>query len=116
MGLLVLIVLILARVGYEGNQLHFGYIDADFIGIGASVGLSFILLAFVVCHLVGHLLGAILLLAAGSLAISYHSPRYDRNYKDSQEGLALGIIAVIAGVVFAIDFLLSLRHLKISIG
>jgi len=125
--LLVLIVLILARVGYEGNQLHFGYIDADFIGIGASVGLSFILLAFVVCHLVGHLpptllevlvnlVGAILLLAAGSLAISYHSPRYDRNYKDSQEGLALGIIAVIAGVVFAIDFLLSLRHLKISIG
>ena len=52
--LLVLIVLILARVGYEGNQLHFGPIDADFIGIGASVGLTIILLAFIVCHLIGH--------------------------------------------------------------
>ena len=52
---LVLIVLILARVGYKGNILHFGGADADFIGIGASVGLTFILLAFIVCHLVGHL-------------------------------------------------------------
>ena len=52
---LVLIVLILARVGDEGNILHFGGADADFIGIGASVGLTFILLAFIVCHLVGHL-------------------------------------------------------------
>eukprot|EP00090_Calanus_glacialis_P040103 TRINITY_DN6989_c0_g1_i1.p1 TRINITY_DN6989_c0_g1~~TRINITY_DN6989_c0_g1_i1.p1 ORF type:complete len:177 (-),score=48.61 TRINITY_DN6989_c0_g1_i1:218-748(-) len=121
---LVLIVLILARVGDEGNILHFGGADADFIGIGASVGLTFILLAFIVCHLVGHLpptllevlinlVGAILLLTAGSLAISYHSPR---NYQDSQEGLALGVIAIIAGIVFAIDFLLSLRHMKISIG
>jgi len=124
---LVLIVLILARVGYQGNILHFGGVDADFIGIGASVGLTFILLAFIVCHLVGHLpptllevlvnlVGAILLLTAGSLAISYHSPRYDRNYQDSQEGLALGVIAIIAGIVFAIDFLLSLRHMKISIA
>ena len=32
------------------------------------------------------MVGAILLLAAGSLAISYHSPRYDRNYQDSQVG------------------------------
>ena len=52
---LVLIVLILARVGYEGNTLTFGGADADFIGIGASVGLTFVLLAFIVCHLVGHL-------------------------------------------------------------
>ena len=109
---LVLIVLILARVGYEGNTLTFGGADADFIGIGASVGLTFVLLAFIVCHLVGHLpptllvtnnifsyaiiylsftqevlvnlVGAILLLTAGSLAISYHSPRYDRNFRDSQ--------------------------------
>eukprot|EP00092_Neocalanus_flemingeri_P027607 GFUD01029956.1.p1 GENE.GFUD01029956.1~~GFUD01029956.1.p1 ORF type:complete len:179 (+),score=38.85 GFUD01029956.1:402-938(+) len=127
--LLVFIVLILARVGYKGNQLTFGSPDANFIGIGASVGLTFILLAFVVCHLVGHLpptllevlvnlVGAILLLTAGSLAIAFHSPRYDQYnyYKDSQAGLAMGIIAIIAGVVFAIDFLLSLRHLKISIG
>jgi len=124
---LVLIVLILARVGNGGDQLYFGSIDANFIGIGASVGLTFILLAFIVCHLVGHLpstllevlvnlVGAILMITAGSIAISYHSPRYDRNYQDSQEGLALGVIAIIAGIVFAIDFLLSLRHLKISIG
>jgi hypothetical protein len=32
-----------------------------------------------------------------------------------QEGLALGVIAIIAGIVFAIDFLLSLRHMKIAI-
>jgi len=123
---LVLIVLILARVGYEGNTLTFGGADADFIGIGASVGLTFVLLAFIVCHLVGHLpptllevlvnlVGAILLLTAGSLAISYHSPRYDRNFRDSQEGLALGSLSIIAGLVFAIDFLFSLRHLNISI-
>jgi len=124
---LVFIVLILARVGYNGGPLNFAHTDADFIGIGASVGLIIILLAFVVCHLVNHvpptllevlinLVGAILMLTAGSLAISFHSPRYDRNHYDSQEGLALGIIAVIAGIVFAIDFLLSLRHMKISIG
>merc|ERR1711874_450753 len=118
---LVIIVLILARVGYEGNKLHFGAVDADFLGVGGSVGLTFI-----ICHLVGHipptllevlvnLVGAILLLTAGSLAIAFHSPRYDRNYQDSQEGLALGVISIIAGVVFAIDFLLSLRHLNISI-
>eukprot|EP00092_Neocalanus_flemingeri_P043879 GFUD01048499.1.p1 GENE.GFUD01048499.1~~GFUD01048499.1.p1 ORF type:complete len:177 (+),score=35.16 GFUD01048499.1:171-701(+) len=122
--LLVFIVLILARVGYEGNQLTFGSPDANFIGIGASVGLIFILLALLVCHLVGHLpptllevlvnlVGAILLLSAGSLAIVFHN---QRNYQDSQAGLALGSLTIIAGVVFAIDFLLSVRHLKITIS
>ena len=63
-----------------------------------------------------NLVGAILMLTAGALAISFHKPRNERNYSDSQEGLALGSMAIIAGVVFAIDFLLSLRHMKISIG
>ena len=36
-----------------------------------------------------NLVGAILMITAGSIAISYHSPRYDRNYQDSQVGVIL---------------------------
>lgn len=127
--LLVLLVLILARVGYQGGQLTFGGVDADFTGIGGSVCLLVILLMFTLSTLIGHLIpnllevmttlvGAVLMITAGALAVSYHSGRYSQRnyYKDSPAGLALGIIAIIAGVFFVVDFILALRKLKVSIG
>ena len=34
----------------------------------------------------------------------------------AQAGLALGVIAIIAGAVFIVDFILAVRKLKVSIG
>merc|ERR1711971_1390873 len=53
--LLVLIVLIMARVGFQGGQLTFGGVDANFTGIGGSVCLLVILLMFTLSTLIGHL-------------------------------------------------------------
>ena len=64
------------------------------------------------------LVGAVLMITAGALAVNYHSGRYNQRnyYKDSPAGLALGVIAIIAGIVFVVDFILAVRKLKVSIG
>merc|ERR1712079_678867 len=98
-------------------------------GIGASVGLLVILLMFTLSNIIGHLVpnllevmttlvGAVLMITAGALAVSYHSDRYSQRnyYKDAEAGLALGVIAIIAGAVFIVDFILAVRKLKVSIG
>ena len=69
--ILVFIVLIMARVGAkvgfpadkeivipslsQGDKLHFGSTDADFIGVGGSIFLTITLLMFTVSNLIGHL-------------------------------------------------------------
>jgi len=127
--LLVLIVLIMARVGFQGGQLTFGGVDANFTGIGGSVCLLVILLMFTLSTLIGHLVpnllevmttlvGAVLMITAGALAVTYHSGHHSQRhfYKDSEAGIALGVIAIIAGIVFVVDFILAVRKLKVSVG
>ena len=78
------------------------------------------------------LVGSVLMITAGALAVSYYSAYTSRysHYEVSclsnnimlklsntlQAGLALGVISIITGIVLAVDFLLSLRTMKISIG
>ena len=85
------------------------------------------------------LVGAVLMITAGALAVNFHSSRYSQRnyYKDSevmshvtfhslkwdkhclhlaQAGIALGVIAIIAGIVFIVDFIFAVRKLKVSIG
>merc|ERR1719415_404056 len=93
--ILILIVLIMARVGAKGDKLHFGATDADFIGVGASIFLTITLLMFTVSNLIGHLpptllevmttlVGSVLMITAGALAVSFYSGRYN-----NEAGLAL---------------------------
>ena len=76
----------------QGNKLNFGLTDADFIGVGASIFLTITLLMFTVSNLIGHLpptllesmttfTGAILMITAGALSVSFYSPRYNRGYE-----------------------------------
>ena len=77
------------------------------------------------------LVGSVLMITAGALAVSHYSAyKYHDHYEVSclsdnirlklsktlQAGLALGVISIITGIVLAVDFLLSLRTMKISIG
>ena len=39
----------------QGDKLHFGATDADFIGVGGSIFLTITLLMFTVSNLIGHL-------------------------------------------------------------
>lgn len=127
---LLLIVVILARVGSNvrnsSGRLVFGYLDTDLTGIGASIGLLIIVLILVACHLLGHLpttllevlvnlAGAVLLLTVGGLCTAHYSNRYRNDY-DRTPGIALGALTIIAGVVFLVDLILSLRHLRINIS
>jgi len=123
--ILLLVVLIIARAGKDGHQQQlFGRtIDASFLGIGSTVGLLIIFLMFTLCTLLGHiiptllevlatLVGAILMITAGSLAIAYYSELYQRD----NVGMTLGSMAIITGIIFAIDFALSVRKLRISVN
>merc|ERR1712029_1338101 len=120
---------ILARAGNKGSVLHFGDVDADFTGIGGCIFLIIILLMFLVSTVIGHLVpallevlttlvGAVLMITAGSLAVTYHSSRhsyYRQGYQGYDDaGLAMGVIAIIAGILLTVDFILSARRMKIS--
>merc|ERR1711884_931496 len=113
--LLVLVVLVMARVGNHGSQLNFGDTDANFTGIGASVFLLATLL-----EVLTTIVGAILILTAGALSITYHASllrsQYNYNTYDAHAGMAMGVIAIIAGIVLVVDFILSVRKMKITIG
>merc|ERR1712223_2146007 len=119
------------QFGNHGSQLNFGDTDANFTGIGASVFLLVTLLMFTLVTLLGHLVptllevlttivGAILILTAGALSITYHASllrnQYNYNTYDAHAGMAMGVIAIVAGVLLVVDFILSVRKMKITIG
>ena len=66
------------------------------------------------------IVGAILILTAGALSITYHASllrsQYNYNTYDAHAGMAMGVIAIIAGVLLVVDFILSVRKMKITIG
>ena len=83
--------------GSQGEKLYFGSTDADFIGVGASIFLTITLLMFTVSNLIGHLpptllevmttlVGSVLMISAGALAVSFYSNRSrDYRYEVSSE-------------------------------
>merc|ERR1711976_850497 len=120
--ILLLVVLIIARAGKDGHQQPFGRVDASFLGIGSTVGLLIIFLMFTLCTLLGHiipnllevlatLVGAILMITTGALAITYYHNLYPRD----NVGMTLGSLAIITGIILAVDFALSVRKLRISV-
>merc|ERR1712198_414167 len=97
-------------------------VDASFLGIGSTVGLLIIFLMFTLCTLLGHiiptllevlatLVGAILMITTGALAITYYHNLYPRD----NVGMTLGSLAIITGIILAVDFALSIRKLRISV-
>ena len=73
--------------GGKGTKLSFGTIDGDFIGVGTSMFLTITLLLFTISTLMGHqppalldsmttITGAILMITAGALCLSFYVPRY----------------------------------------
>jgi len=123
--LLIIIVVIMARVGNTVNP--FGSTDADFTGIGGSIFLLIILLMFTISTLIGHfvpallevmttLVGAVLMITAGALAVTFYTSQYRQYKHGSGTGTALGVIAIIAGVVLLVDFVLSARKMRVSIS
>ena len=71
----------------QGSKLSFGATDADFIGVGTSMFLTINLLMFTISNLMDHqppalldsmttITGAILMITAGALCLSFYVPRY----------------------------------------
>ena len=71
----------------QGSKLSFGATDADFIGVGTSMFLTINLLMFTISNLMDHqppalldsmmtITGAILMITAGALCLSFYAPRY----------------------------------------
>ena len=71
----------------QGSKLSFGATDADFIGVGTSMFLTITLLMFTISNLMDHqppalldsmmtITGAILMITAGALCLSFYVPRY----------------------------------------
>jgi len=118
---LVFICLLLARFGGDSNLKHFGGIDNDFLGIGTVVGYAIIVPAVLISYLIGsnlsilelfiNLVGGILFIAVGAVTIQYYTA-FRR--KDST-GIALGVIAIITGIVFLIDFIFAFKNTRITV-
>jgi hypothetical protein len=127
---LLLIIVILIRFGgtehRSSGRLYFGPLDTDLAGVGASIGLVVVVLVVVVCHLLGHLpgtllevlvnlVGTVMMLTVGGLSMAHYSHR-NRNDYDKSTGIAMAVLTIITGVVFLVDLILSVRHLKINIS
>ena len=79
---LVLIVLMICRFGNDGHRKTWGSDDDDFLGQGTTVGYAIIVPAVLITYLLGanlsilelfiNLVGGILFIAVGALAISYY--------------------------------------------
>ena len=91
---------------------------------GGSIYLLVILLMFTISTIIGQLvpsilelmtafIGAVLMITAGSLTISYHTSYYPD--PETPAGLTLGALAISAGILFLVDFILNIRKLRSEI-
>jgi len=126
---LLIIIVILIRVGsknYRSNgRLYFSNdLDTDLTGVGVTIGLLMVVMMLGLCHILGHLPGALIevlvnlvgtvvMMTIGGLTTAYYS---DRNDYDRTPGIAMGVLSFIVGVIFLVDLILSVRHLKINIS
>ena len=132
--LLVLVVLILFRGGSSRTSKTWGLIlisdesnpdgnfgVASYTLLGSSIFLLMILLMFTISTIIGQhvpnilelmtiFIGAVLMITHGSLAVTYHSSRSQSS--DTPAGLSLGALAISAGILFLVDFILNVRKLR----
>ena len=100
---LVLIVLLIARFGDEGNIISWGSSNYSFLGIGTSVGFAIIVPAIILTYLLGatpsvlefiiNLVGGILFISMGATLVEYSGIQS-----------VVGGLAITVGIVFLADF------------
>ena len=93
-----------------------------FLAVGIFVGYAIIVPAVLITYLMGanltflelfvNLIGAILYITVGVLCMTHYKGAYGHNHK---MGIALGIMSIIAGVLFLIDFLFAIKNTRITI-
>jgi len=118
----VLICLMLARFGgVDSHPLHFGTDNEKFLGIGCMVGYAIIVPAILGTYLMGathtflelfiNFVGGVLFITSGALTIQSSKGSY---HKDSTR-MALGCLCIVAGILFLIDFLFSVKNTRVTV-
>ena len=101
---LIFIVLLIARFGGNNKgMVSWSSQNATFLGIGSSVGYAIIVPAIILTYLLGacpsllefiiNLVGGVLFIAMGATLVAHDGIR-----------IVLGMLAIILGIVFLIDF------------
>ena len=112
---LIFIVLLIARFGGNNkNMVSWSSQNATFLGIGSSVGYAIIVPSIILTYLLGanpsllefiiNLVGGILFISMGSTLVALDGIR-----------IILGVLAIILGIVFLIDFGYLCRTRKFSV-
>eukprot|EP00093_Oithona_nana_P006239 06239.XXX_25198_26442_1 [CDS] Oithona nana genome sequencing. len=121
---LVFICLMLARFGNDGDIMRFARnsfgSDLTFMGIGTLVGYAIIVPSILCTYLMGanltflelfiNFVGGILFILTGTF--TFVEAR--KGYKNDAE-MALGILCIIAGVIFLVDFIVSVRNSRVTV-
>ena len=106
--ILVIIILLMSRFGYDGDIIAWGKSSASYLGIGCCVGFAIIVPAIIVTYLLGsgtsklefiiNFVGGILFIALGIHCVT--------GYTGGINILAaVGGLAIVLGVLFLIDFI-----------
>jgi len=116
----VMIVLMLARFGNDGHPKQFGSADDTFLGQGTCVGYAIIVPCVLITYLLGanlsilelfiNLIGGILFIAVGAVTISFWQNRYGNS-----TGMAMGVLSIITGIVFLIDFVFAIKNTRFTV-
>jgi len=121
--ILVFIVLMLARFsGPTGSFKYFGGTDATFLGLGTVVGYAIIVPAVLFTYLMGsnlsilelfiNFVGGVLFIAIGSVAIQTYT---GYRAQSDHAGVAMGVLSIMTGIVFLIDFLFAIKNTKFTV-
>ena len=129
----------ICRFGNDGHRKTWGSDDDDFLGQGTTVGYAIIVPAVLITYLLGanlsilelfiNLVGGILFIAVGALAISYYQHQRCKLYyfyiltvfiiiisdDGRATGIAMGVLAIITGIVFLIDFIFAIKNTRFSV-
>lgn len=119
----VLVCLVLARVGRDGDPLSFGSYNNEFLGKGIVVGYAIIVPAVLFTYLLGanltflelfiNFIGGLLFITCGALCIQTYENVSKNHYHAA--GMALGCMAVATGIVFLIDFIFAIKKTRVTI-
>merc|ERR1712088_8949 len=118
---IVIICLMLARFGGpQGNILNFADDHLKFLGIGTMVGYAIIVPAILCTYLMGanltflelfiNFVGGVLFITTGALTI-----QETQRHRDQAAQMALGSLCIIAGILFLIDFLFSVKNTRVTV-
>jgi len=118
---LVFIVLMIARFGGpKGSPISFGGYDDNFLGQGTVVGYAIIVPAVLLTYLMGsnlsilelfiNLVGGVLFIAVGAITVQNYKNQYNGN-----TGMAMGVLCIVTGIVFLVDFLFAIKNTKFTV-